>query len=130
MIPSNRFDPAAVKLLALIPHPQGPTANALINNYNNPYPTDRRTPIPSLKIDHSLSSKAKLAGYWSTTQTSVQFCTPLCGSEGLPAPITVTRGTFIEAYTARLNFDYTLTPTMLLHLGAGIAHNDFKDTAP
>jgi hypothetical protein len=72
----------------------------------------------------------KVSYYWSTTETAVQYCTPLCGSDGLPDPITATRGTFIESYTQRLNFDYTLAPTVLLHLGAGLAHNDFKDKAP
>src|SRR5678809_708836 len=47
-----------------------------------------------------------------------------------PDPITATRGTFIESHTQRVNFDYTMSPTVLLHLGAGYAHNDFKDNAP
>jgi hypothetical protein len=127
VIPIARFDPSAQKILALIPHA---TSSALVNNFNRPYNTDRRTPIPALKIDHSLSSKMKVSYYWSTTETAVQYCTPLCGSDGLPDPITATRGTFIESYTQRLNFDYTLAPTVLLHLGAGLAHNDFKDKAP
>ncbi len=127
MIPTARFDPSAVKVLNLIPRANLP---GLINNYNNPYPTDRYTSIPAVKVDHSFSSKAKLSFYWSSTATSVQYCTPLCGSDGLPDPITVTRGTFIESHNERLNFDYTLTPTMLLHVGAGYLHNDFKDDAP
>jgi len=130
LIPVTRFDPSAIKLLALIPHPEGPTAANLANNFNRPYGTDRRTPIPALKLDHSLSAKAKVSYYWSTTETAVQYCTPLCGSDGLPDPITATRGTFIESHTQRVNFDYTLSPTVLLHLGAGYAHNDFKDKAP
>ncbi len=126
-IPQARFDPSAVKVLNLIPRANLP---GLVSNYNRPYPTDRYTSIPAVKIDHSFSSKAKLSFYWSSTATAVQYCTPLCGSDGLPDPITATRGTFIESHTERLNFDYTLTPTMLLHIGAGYQHNDFKDTAP
>jgi hypothetical protein len=128
MIPAARFDPSAVKLLALIPLPTVP--NALVQNYNNPYITDRNTNIPSLKLDHNFNARQKLSFYWSTTETAVQYCTPLCGSDGLPDPITATRGTFIESYTLRLNYDYTLSPSMLLHLGAGLLSNDFKDTAP
>ena len=126
-IPQPRFDPSAVKVLNLIPHA---SLSGLLSNYNNPYLTDRWTSIPAVKIDHSFSSKMKLSFYWSATATAVQYCTPLCGSDGLPNPITATRGTFIESHTERLNFDYTLTPTMLLHIGAGYQHNDFKDTAP
>ncbi len=121
------FDPSAKKVLALVPQA---TSAALVNNFNRPYGTDRRTPIPALKLDHSLSSKMKVSYYWSTTSTAVQYCTPLCGSDGLPDPITATRGTFIESHTQRVNFDYTLAPTVLAHLGAGYAHNDFKDRAP
>jgi Carboxypeptidase regulatory-like domain len=124
------LDPSAQKVLALIPRPNVGGPNQLVNNYNNPFPTDRKTPIPSLKIDHSFTSKAKISGYWSTTETAVQYCLPLCGSQGLPLPIEPTRGTFIESHAERINFDYTLTPTMLLHLGAGYQHNDFKDTSP
>ena len=102
----------------------------MVTNFNNPFPTDRNTNIPSLKLDHNISSKQKVSFYWSTTETAVQFCVPLCGSDGLPNPITATRGTFIESYTLRLNYDYTLAPTVLLHLGAGMLSNDFKDTAP
>ncbi|MCU1335473.1 MAG: hypothetical protein JWO19_1054 [Bryobacterales bacterium] len=127
IIPVARFDPSAIKLLNLIPRS---TSSALVNNFNRPYATDRRTPIPALKLDHSLSAKAKVSYYWSTTSTAVQYCTPLCGSDGLPDPITATRGTFIESQTQRVNFDYTLAPTVLLHLGAGYLHNDFKDKAP
>jgi carboxypeptidase family protein/TonB-dependent receptor-like protein len=127
---SKYLDPSAQKVLALIPHPNVGGPDQLVNNYNNPFPTDRKTPIPSLKIDHSITSKAKISGYWSSTETAVQYCQPLCGSQGLPLPIEPTRGTFIESHTERINFDYTLTPTMLLHLGVGYQHNDFKDTSP
>jgi hypothetical protein len=131
-LPQNAkyLDPSAQKVLALIPHPNVGGPDQLVNNYNNPFPTDRKTPIPSLKVDHSITSKAKISGYWSSTETAVQYCQPLCGSQGLPLPIEPTRGTFIESHTERINFDYTLTPTMLLHLGAGYQHNDFKDTSP
>jgi len=127
-IPQARFDPSAVKVLNLIPRATIP--GLLLSNYNKPYLTDRYTSIPAVKVDHSISAKMKLSFYWSSTATAVQYCTPLCGSDGLPDPITATRGTFIESHTERLNFDYTITPTMLLHIGAGYQHNDFKDTAP
>ena len=33
-LPLNRFDSSSVKLLTLIPHPEGPTAGSLVNNFN------------------------------------------------------------------------------------------------
>lgn len=130
VIPVNRFDPSAVKIQALFPNPNFGAGGALINNYNNPYQSTRKTPIPALKLDHSLSEKLKASFYWSTNETNVQYCAQQCGSLGLPLPIEPTRGTFIESYTLRANVDYTLRPTVLLHFGAGVLSNDFKDTAP
>ena len=126
-IPTTQIDASALKVLALVPRADLP---GLVQNYNSPFPTDRYTSIPGIKIDHSTSAKGKFSGYYSRTATAVQYCVPLCGSDGLPDPITATRGTFIESNTIGLNYDYVLTPTFLLHLGGGFLRNDFKDTAP
>src|SRR5713101_9478038 len=40
------------------------------------------------------------------------------------------RGTFIHSHVERANYDYTVSPTMLLHLGAGYQQNNFFDDAP
>ena len=56
---SKYLDPSAQKVLALIPHANVGGPNQLVNNYNNPFPTDRKTPIPSLKIDHSLHQQGQ-----------------------------------------------------------------------
>lgn len=127
IIPIARFDPSSAKVLAMIPRP---TSSALISNYNNPFPTDRKTPIPSLKIDQSFGAKAKLSGYWSDTSTGVVLCVPLCSSVGLPQPIDTTSSTYISSNTERLNFDYALSPTTLLHLGAGYQSTEFKYEPP
>jgi hypothetical protein len=42
---------------------------------------------------------------------------------GLPQPIDSVIGTDIHAHSERLNYDHTVTPTMLLHLGAGWSQN-------
>ena len=124
-IPVSLFDPSAVKVQNLIPLPNN--GSGLVSNYLNPYQSTRLTPIPSLKIDHSLSDRLKTSFYWSTNETKVAMCAQQCASIGLPATIEPTRGTFIESYTLRANVDYTLRPTMLLHFGAGMLSNDFKD---
>ncbi len=127
-IPVTRFDPVSKKILALVPNPTD--TSRLFQNGIYPFNSLRVSPIPALKLDHSFTSASKLSFYWSTSETAVQECRPLCGSTGFPNPISQTRGTFIESYTMRMNFDHTLTPTLLLHLGAGILSNDFKDTSP
>lgn len=127
VVPLARFDPSSAKVLALIPRP---TRGGLVNNYNNPFPTDRKTPIPALKIDHSFGANAKISGYWSDTSTGVVLCVPLCSSVGLPQPIDTTSSTYISSHTERINFDYSLTPTMLLHLGGGFQATEFKYEPP
>jgi hypothetical protein len=100
IIPPTQIDPVAAKIQALIPDPSGPNAAGLINNYLPTYSNPRLTYIPSVKIDHSLSSRAKVSGYWSRTRTSSP------SANGFAFPISPTPST-ITAHTIRINFDYT-----------------------
>ncbi len=113
-IPESDFDPVAQKIQSFIPLPSGPNANALINNYLPTYANPKLTYIPSLKMDYLLSPRSKLSGYWSRTATN----TP--NTSGFPYPITTAIASNVVANTVRLNFDQTLTPTLLLHFGAGL----------
>ncbi len=118
-IPVARFDPVAAKIQNLIPLPLGPNANSLTLNYLPTYKADRVTHIPAIKIDQNIGSKDKISFYWSKTNTSSAIAPGLGNADGLPDPITSAIGTFIPSYVSRLNYDRTLTPTMLLHLGIG-----------
>ncbi len=126
-IPVNRFDPSAVKYQNLIPAPTGP---GLINNFVTGWSSNRKTPVPSIKIDHNFSSKLKIGFYKSSTKTETPYATGFGSSEGFPDTLTATRGTYIYSRTWRGNLDYTITPTMLLHFGVGYIVNDFSDKAP
>jgi hypothetical protein len=109
-IPLSQQDPVALKVQALIPLP---TNLAAINNYRPSYSNLRVSQIPSVKIDHSFSSSLKLSGYWSQTKTD----SPNTGAFAYPISNTV--GSHSRADTVRLNVDYILTPTLLLHVGGG-----------
>src|SRR6185312_8605034 len=63
------------------------------------------------------------------TGTDAQYSTPNGNADGLPDIISQNRGTFIHSLTERLNYDYTVTPTLLLHLGAGYSRISFLDTS-
>ncbi|HEY4362468.1 MAG TPA: TonB-dependent receptor [Bryobacteraceae bacterium] len=128
IIPATRFDPVALAIQKLIPEPTSPGSLAL--NYLPSFPNDRNTANESVKIDHQISSKAKIAGLYLTSSSNAQYSQSLNGSEGLPAMITATRGTFSRSQNWRLNFDYSITPTMLLHLGAGILQYQLNDHSP
>ncbi|PWU05088.1 MAG: hypothetical protein C5B51_15510 [Terriglobia bacterium] len=118
MIPSARFDPVAVKIQSLIPSPT--FRNLLVNNFQQTYRQDRTTDVPSLKIDQLLGPKNKISFFWNRTKT---FCWYCAGAAGLPQPIDPVIGTDIHAYSVRLNYDRTLSPTLLAHLGAGFSQN-------
>jgi len=126
-IPANLLSPVALKIQAQIPQPNLP---GLTNNYLPTYPSVRHTTIPAVKIDHNLTSVAKLSFYWSSTHTDSQYSPIYGNSEGFPDTITQARGTFIHSHIERLNYDHTISPTLLLHLGAGYQQNNFFDDAP
>lgn len=115
IIPISRLDPVALNVQSRVPEPNRPGFE-FVNNYLTQYTNPRLTYIPSVKLDHNLSSRAKISGYWSRTHTDTtannSFPFPL---NGVPTNIT--------AHTIRVSFDYTITPTMLLHLGGGLLHN-------
>jgi hypothetical protein len=126
-IPVNRLDPVALNIQKLIPTA---TSSNLVSNYNPSIGGGRYSAIPSIKIDENISSKDKLSFYWSRDNTESQISLPLGGADGLPLEIGAYRGTFVATWTTRLNYDRTITPTVLLHLGAGYFHTTFDDHAP
>ena len=125
-IPLEKMDPVALKVQALIPLPNA-VPNALTNNAIFPYISDRVTGIPSFKIDHNLSSRDKLSFFFSEIYTGSQYSNTTGSADGLPPLISAAIGTFITSHIYRLNYDRTLTPSLLLHLGAGYQDNYFAD---
>ena len=126
-IPMSRMDPVALKIQALIPLPFN---SSPINNLISPWVAPQWTIIPAVKLDQLMGPKTKLSLYWSTTEgkSSTSASNGPGSADGLqPNPISQTRGTYLESYTTRLNFDQTLTPTLLLHLGIGYIHHRQSD---
>ena len=122
VIPASLLDPVALKIQALIPNPDN---GGLQNNWDPRIPNRRFQSLPSVKIDHSFSDRAKLSGYWSSQDT-----TQITSADGLPIPITGRRDQKIYGHTVRLNLDQTLSPTFVLHLGAGYLRFHNPDSAP
>jgi hypothetical protein len=118
-IPLTDMDPVAARIQNMIPLPRGSRATQLINNYEiPPYENYRHTTIPSFKIDHSFSTAIKMSGYFSETRTYSP------NANGFDQPFTSSAPQDIVSRTVRVNYDHSLTPTMLLHLGAGILHTN------
>ncbi len=121
-IPISRMDPVALYLQSLFPQPNLP---GLINNYAIPaYGNFLHTTIPSIKIDQVLNSKMKLSGYFSTTIENSP------NSNGFAADLAPVAPNRDRSYTYRLNFDDTLTPTLLFHFGAGLLYYNHPEYTP
>ena len=119
--PSLIRDPVALKVQSMLPLPMcvaGGNCNpgGVLNNFQNTEPVARDTEAPSLKLDQLLGSKDKLSFFWSRTMT---YSITGYGDDGLPQPVSFTFGGGIFSHRERLNYDRTLTPTLLLHIGAG-----------
>ncbi len=126
-IPVTSFDPVAARIQALFPQPLGPNASSVVNNFVPNIPTSRVTSIPSFKIDQAIGSKGKLSFFYNRTNTVAPLSFTFGMVDGLPDPLATNRGTFTSAPLYRLNYDYALSPTMLLHFGAGYRQTNFYD---
>ncbi|NWF83566.1 MAG: TonB-dependent receptor [Bryobacteraceae bacterium] len=122
VIPQGRIDPVSLKIQNLMP---APFSSALINNWERRTPYRKIQDIPSVKIDHSFTSTAKMSGYYSMMRTDKDV-----GQDGLPDPISARRDLTIRSHSIRLNYDQSLSPTLLLHLGAGYQHYRNPDSSP
>jgi hypothetical protein len=114
-----RFDPLAVKIQSLFPQPIGPQAASIINNFQPVFAGTQLDTSYAFKIDQAIHSKGKLSYYYSHKNLSQPISTTFGNADGLPDPIGTDIASFIPTYTMRLNYDHTLSPTTLLHLGAG-----------
>ena len=119
------LDPVTAKVQALMPLPTNTNSATGFQNYTSSYSNSRLQTVPSIKLDHSLSSQAKLSFYWGRTTVK-----PYPATDGMPFPITSANPSKINSYTTRINFDYTVTPTLLLHLGVGLLSADDAEQGP
>jgi hypothetical protein len=127
IIPSSRFSPVALAVQSLLP---GLSNAGLYNNFNGSNLSNRSDVIPSVKIDQFIGVKHKLGFYWQHNNSTVQYTTN--GSpDGLPPIISAARGSLpVGGPTIRLNYDYSITPTLLAHLGGGYSMIYFYDHSP
>jgi hypothetical protein len=121
-IPLNRIDPVAQKILSLVPQPIN---SGLINNWAPVYPNPKTQSIVSIKGDHSLTPGTKLSFYYMHQNTN-QFS----GPDGLPEPITAFRDQKIHSNNFRLNYDQSITPTLIFHAGIGLQNFFNPDSSP
>ncbi len=120
-IPAARLDPVAVRIQALIP---SPINTNLVNNWAQDGTYAKLQSAPAVKIDHQFDPKDKVSFYYGRLKTDLKS-----GFDSLPIPITATRYQAIYSDTVRLNFNRSMTPTLLLHLGSGFLRYLNPDSA-
>lgn len=123
IIPISRLDPVAVKIQSLIPLPD---LSGTVNNWRQAPKYNKINATPAIKIDHNVTQNNKVSFYlnknWNHTVAN--------GQDGLPVPLTAYRDQRTYTYTTRLNYDSTLTPTLLLHAGVGFLRFLNPDSSP
>jgi hypothetical protein len=111
IIPANRMDSVFQAVQKYFPLP---TNANLTNNYAIPsYVNWAHNTTWSVKIDHSFSPTIKISGYVSNLMQNSPNANGYNFIASAPAP------TMNRNWTSRLNYDQTLKPTLLLHLGIG-----------
>lgn len=123
VIPTNRLDPVALKMMSYFPLPTNP--NSIVNNYTLQTPFHKIQDLPSVKIDQTITQDSRISGYFADEITDKDV-----GQDGFPDPISIRRALHIQGINARVNYDQSISPTLLLHLGAGVQRYDNPDTAP
>ncbi len=122
IIPYSRMDASSLAYQTLFIKP---TEGGLVNNsVQPPYSNYRHTTIPSIKIDQNLSSTMKISGYYSQTYTYSP------NANGFAPELSPATPQNQRAQTIRANFDDTLTPTLLLHVGVGLLYFNQDDYPP
>ncbi|MBP1623329.1 MAG: TonB-dependent receptor, partial [Acidobacteria bacterium] len=116
------LDPVAMNYQALYPTL---TTDTLTNNYSVTWPRESLQTINAFKIDHNISNKFKISGFYSYNSQDFDTFT-----DGLEVPLSSGRTMTEKSHTVRLTADYTISSTMFLHLGAGLMHFLFKDPQP
>jgi len=113
IIPTNRLDPQAQALVALLPPPSFPGIVNNINVIGNPGETDR---VWSTKIDFYPTPKNHFAGLISENDLTTP---PQVGP--VPGPLGEVWTATTKSKFFRLSHDYTFTPTFLNHFLASVS---------
>jgi hypothetical protein len=129
-LPASRIDPAATKFLSYLPSPNSPgtfdaSANRRINNNINSGATHPTSKEITSRVDHSLSSQARVYGRF-THYRNIDPATP-----DLPGPLSNQTGdSFTTGYQTSLGYTHTWTPTLISELNFGFMRDNPKIDPP
>lgn len=113
-IPQNRFSSVSRNILPLIPQP---TTSGLQNNYLATTSTSSDLDSWSIKIDHRISDRHMISGWYNTQDLGSLVDGPL------PGPLFGNNSNNVSANKpqfVRFNYDWIMTPTTSLHVTYGV----------
>ena len=111
IIPSSRFDPAAAKIVAIIPAPNQPVSGFPINDYYYSAPSFMRQDSGDLRSDFRVSDKDSLYGSisWMDQASGGTAALPALGANAGGNPST--QATFTR--NAQLGYTRVWTPSLV-----------------
>jgi len=127
-IPLSRIDPAASKILALVPLQNttgtaDPQNSRFINNYVNPQVLGASYPKNTGRLDHAVNDRFRLYSSlheWATNQPSAQFFNNALNNNGGDSEHT--------GYDSSTDYTHIWTPTFITDFRFGYARwREFKD---
>jgi len=122
IIPLSRINPVSLKMLSYLP----PTNEAFLptsqtNDYFALLPARKHNNQIDSKIDWNLSDKDRISGRFSFARP-VSFQAPIFGDAGGPAQGAFEDSSAQKTYSTGLNWNRTVTPTLLTEVRLGVAH--------
>lgn len=122
VIPLNRINPISAKIMALIPGTnQSTSLSSPTNNYFALLPFSKDTDSFDVKIDDVLTDKDRLSGRFSFSRPKI-FQAGLYGNAGGWAQ-SAFQGTGVQkTYSAGLNYNRIVSPTLITEVRVGVAH--------
>ncbi len=105
MIPANQISPAAKAILSYVPNA---TLPGVYNNYPSSGSSITNYDAYTYKIDQYFSSTQHLSGTWNQSANDNNGPYSI-----LPHPVESTRNGTTNVYTGRINYDWTISPTLL-----------------
>lgn len=122
VIPLNRINPISAKILSLLPAPnQSSSVIAPSNNYFALLPFSKDTNSFDAKVDWNISESDRLSGRMSFSRP-VTYQAPLYGEYGGWSQGAFAGTGIQKTYSAGLNYNRILSPTLITEVRVGVAH--------
>jgi len=116
IIPQNRMDGAAVKLIQLYPLPN---ASGIVNNFVLNPVREQNTDQLDFRVDHSFGARANLFVRYSFGDTDTITPAPLPGKAQGGAPFNFAGPNKLRTQGVSIGSSYTITPTLVNELRLG-----------